>query len=35
MELVLQLVETRAGSKSPYIDVLELSRPSNLRDIAA
>ena len=35
MGLVLQLVETRAGSKAQCIDVLELSRPGDLRDIAS
>ena len=35
MGLVLQLVETRAGSKAHCIDVLELSRPGDLRDIAS
>ena len=34
MGLVLQLVETRAGSKAHCINVLELSRPGDLRDIA-
>ena len=34
MGLVLQLVETRAGSKAHCIDVLELSWPRDLRDIA-
>ena len=35
MGLVLQLVETRAGSKAPCIDVLELRRPGDLGDIAS
>lgn len=35
MGLVPQLVETRAGSKAHCLDVLELSRPGGLRDIAS
>ena len=35
MGLVLQLVKTRAGSKAHCVDVLELSHPSDLRDIAS
>ncbi len=35
MGLVLQLVDTRAGSKAHCIDVLELSRPGDLGDIAS
>ncbi len=34
MGLVLRLVETRADGGTRSIDVLELSRPGNLRDIA-
>lgn len=32
---MLQLVETRVGSRAHCIEVLELSRPSDLRDIAS
>ena len=35
MGLVPQLVEARAGSKAHCLDVLELSRPGGLRDIAS
>ena len=34
MGLVLRLVETRANGGTSSVDVLELSRPSDLRDIA-
>ena len=34
MELVLPLVETGAGGRDHRIDVLELDRPRDLRDIA-
>jgi len=34
MALVLRLVETRTDSKTRSIDVLEISRPGDLRDIA-
>ena len=35
MEWVLQLVETGAGSRAQRVDVMEISRPSDLRDIAS
>ncbi len=35
MGLVLQLVETHAGSKAHCVHVLELSRPGDLCDIAS
>ncbi len=35
MGLILQLVETRADSKTHSVEVLEISRPSDLRDIAS
>ena len=34
MALVLRLVETRTDSKTRSVDVLEISRPGDLRDIA-
>ena len=34
MGLVLQLVETQADSRTRSVDVVEVSRPSDLRDIA-
>jgi hypothetical protein len=34
MGLVLQLVETRTDSRTRSVDVMEISRPSDLRDIA-
>ena len=35
MGLVLQLVETGAGDRGGGIDVLELDRPRDLRDIGS
>jgi len=34
MGLVLQLVETGADSRTRSVDVIEIARPSDLRDIA-
>jgi len=34
MGLVLQLVETGADSRTRSVDVMEIARPSDLRDIA-
>ena len=35
MRLVLRLIETRTDRETGSIDVLEFSRPSNLRNIAS